>query len=126
MFNANKEASMANTGETVIAQGVRVEGEFRSEGDVIIDGEVAGSVETSKGLRVGETSRIHADVRAAQAVVAGEIQGNLFVSGMLELLSTSKVLGDITTGQISVAAGAELNGRISMGESSVVSDSDEG
>ncbi|MDG1949814.1 MAG: polymer-forming cytoskeletal protein [bacterium] len=107
---------MANSGETIIAQGVRVEGDFHSQGDVVIDGEVAGSVETSSGLRVGDTARIHADVKAADAVVAGEVQGNMFVTGMLELLATSKVVGDITTSSISVAAGAELNGRVSMGQ----------
>lgn len=124
MFNAKKEARMANAGETVIAQGVRVEGDFHSQGDVVIDGEVAGSVQTSSALRVGDAARIHADVKAANAVIAGEIQGNLFVSGMLELLATSKVIGDITTKQISVAAGAELNGRISMGESSATQATD--
>jgi cytoskeletal protein CcmA (bactofilin family) len=125
MFNAKKEAHMANSGETIIAQGVRVEGDFHSQGDVVIDGEVAGSVQTSSGLRVGDTARIHADVKAADAVIAGEVQGNIFVTGMLELLSTSKVIGDISTGSISVAAGAELNGRVSMGQTAAQSDEGE-
>jgi cytoskeletal protein CcmA (bactofilin family) len=76
-------------------------------------------------LRVGDTARIHADVKAADAVIAGEVQGNIFVTGMLELLSTSKVIGDISTGSISVAAGAELNGRVSMGQTAAQSDEGE-
>ncbi|NQV89081.1 MAG: polymer-forming cytoskeletal protein [Parcubacteria group bacterium] len=105
----------AAAGETIIAQGVKVEGDFHSNGDVVIDGEVSGSVETAKSLRIGETARIKADVHAQNAVISGLVEGNLVVDQMLELLSTSKVDGDITTGRISVAAGAQINGKLSMG-----------
>jgi len=117
MFKDKKTGPMPSTngGETIIAQGVKVEGDFHSNGDVIIDGEVAGSVETAKSLRIGETARIQADVHAQNAVIAGEVHGNLVVDQMLELLSTSQVKGDIATGRISVAAGAQINGRLSMG-----------
>jgi cytoskeletal protein CcmA (bactofilin family) len=116
MFKDKKQTVMSITSnnQTIIAQGVRVEGDFRSQGDVVIDGEVSGSVETQSSLRVGETAKIHADVKAANAVIAGEVQGNIFVQDTLELLSTSDVKGDIVTTVISVAAGAQLNGRISM------------
>lgn len=103
-----------NSQETIIAQGVKVEGDFHSDGDVVIDGEVSGTVETEKFLRIGETARIKADVKAASAVIAGEVQGNISVVEMLELLPTSRVKGDVTTGRISVAAGAQVNGRLSM------------
>lgn len=101
-------------GETVIAQGVRVEGEFSSEGNVTIEGEVSGTVRTAKDLRVGPAARIQADVAAENAVVAGIIHGNVTVTGRLELLESSQVVGDIGAGTLSVAAGAKLSGRISM------------
>jgi cytoskeletal protein CcmA (bactofilin family) len=117
MFKDKKQdMPSAQTGETIIAQGVRVEGDFHSQGDVIIDGEVSGSVETKSALTIGETAKIHADVKAASAVVAGEVVGNIFAGEMLELLATSHVKGDIVTGRISVAAGAQVNGRVSMGD----------
>lgn len=118
MFKDKAKIAMPNqnAGETIIAQGVRVEGEFHSQGDVVIDGEVAGSVETQSALTVGETAKIHADVKAKSAVVAGEVVGNIFASEMLELLATSHVKGDIVTGRISVAAGARINGKVSMEE----------
>ncbi|MBI4437540.1 polymer-forming cytoskeletal protein [Candidatus Uhrbacteria bacterium] len=111
--------------ETIIAQGVKVEGDFRSDGDVVIDGEVSGTVETAKFLRIGETARIKADVKAASAVIAGEVQGNVQVAEMLELLSTSRVKGDVATGRISVAAGAQVNGRLTMDGSAAKADENE-
>ena len=118
MFKEKAKIAMSNqnAGETIIAQGVRVEGDFHSQGDVVIEGEVAGSVETKSALTVGETAKIHADVKAKSAVVAGEVVGNIFADEMLELLSTSHVKGDIVTARISVAAGARVNGRVSMEE----------
>jgi cytoskeletal protein CcmA (bactofilin family) len=116
MFKDKKHTGMSNNSaqETIIAQGVKVEGDFRSDGDVVIDGEVSGTVETATFLRIGETARIKADVKAKSAVIAGEVQGNVMIGEMLELLATSRVKGDVTTARISVAAGAQVNGRLSM------------
>lgn len=111
-----REMSASPGGETVIAQGVKVEGEFTSNGNVIIEGEVTGSVTIAGDLRVGPTARIHADVSAQNAVVAGEIGGNMRVADRLELVESSRVMGDIEAQVLSVAAGATINGKVSMGE----------
>ena len=97
--------------ETVIANGVKVEGEFVSPGNVRIEGIVKGTVKASGDLAVTETASIEADVTAANAVVAGEIHGNVSVSEKLELLSTARVHGDISAKVLSVLAGAVLDGR---------------
>lgn len=120
MFSSTKrEAYPASEGgqaaATIIARGVKVEGEFTSQGDVIIEGEVHGHVTTSGMLNVGVEARLKADVAAQEAVVAGSIEGNLTVNGRLELKSTAKILGDIACETASVEAGAVLNGKISVG-----------
>lgn len=100
----------------MIAQGVKVDGEFTSNGNVIIEGEVTGSVVVAGDLHVGPSARIHADVSAQNAMVAGEIGGNMRVADRLELVESSRVMGDIEAQVLSVAAGAMINGRVSMGE----------
>ncbi len=100
--------------ETIIAQGVKVEGEFTSQGDVVIDGEVIGTVKTASSLRVGESARIQANVTAQSAVIAGEVIGNIQAFERLELLESSKVQGDVETQLISIAPGAVVNGRLTM------------
>lgn len=101
--------------DTIIATGVRVEGDFSSKGDVVIDGEVTGSVHTDASLRIGESARIQADVSAMSAVVAGDVQGNIRAGERLDLLETSRVHGDIEAQVLSIAPGAVVNGRITMG-----------
>ncbi len=105
----------ASTNETVIAQGVKVEGDFHSSGNVVIDGEVTGSIQTASALRIGETAKIHADMTAQTAVVSGQVQGNIRVADRLEILETADINGDIDAKTLSVVPGAKINGRISMG-----------
>ena len=108
-------AHATTNNETIIAQGVKVEGDFHADGDVIIDGEVIGSIKTTRSLQIGATARIHANVFAATALIAGEVVGDIEAAERVELTATSQVKGDITTALISVAPGARINGKISMG-----------
>lgn len=105
--------------ETIIAASVKVEGDFASQGNVLIEGVVEGSLRTESDLRVGERARISADVSAANAVVAGEIRGNLVVGERLELESTARVHGDVKTKILVVASGATINGKLQMGAEAV-------
>lgn len=100
--------------ETVIGSTVKVEGNFIGSGDVIVEGHVAGTLKTSKNLRVGEQAVIKADVDAANIVIAGEIRGHVSCSGRIEVLSTGKIFGNVDTQTIAVAHGAVLHGKVSM------------
>jgi cytoskeletal protein CcmA (bactofilin family) len=106
----------SNEPETVIAASVKVEGDFNSQGNILIEGVVEGRLTTAKDLRVGERAHISADVHASNANIAGEISGNLNVAERLELEPTARISGDIRTKILTVAAGAVINGRIVMGE----------
>jgi|GEM_PF-774206 cytoskeletal protein CcmA (bactofilin family) len=105
----------AQEAETVIAASVKVEGDFASQGNVLIEGAVEGKLSTAKDLRVGERAHIAADVSATNAVVAGEIRGNLVVSEKLDLEPTARIMGDVRAKILTVAAGAVINGRVAMG-----------
>lgn len=108
------DSSEGGIQDTIIAQGVKVEGEFDSQGNVVVEGEVHGSLHTERELRVGEQARIIANVVAENAIVSGEVQGNIKVNDRLELTPTSRISGDIEAKTISIAPGAILNGRCSM------------
>lgn len=101
--------------ETVIAASVKVEGDFVSQGNVLIEGVVEGSLKTERDLRVGEKARINADVSAANAVVAGEVRGNINIAEKLELEPTARLYGDLRTKILVVSSGAAINGKVAMG-----------
>lgn len=101
-------------GETIIAEGVKVEGDFTSKGNVTIEGHVSGNVSTAGNMFIGENAQIDADVSAANAVVAGAVKGNVRVDERLELTATSRVTGDLEARVLQVAAGSAVNGKVSM------------
>ncbi|NBS68944.1 polymer-forming cytoskeletal protein [bacterium] len=105
-----------NYNETIIAQGVRIEGEFIAEGDIVIEGEVRGTITTAGDLRIGDAAKVEADIRAQNAIVSGEVRGTMHILGKLELMPTSKFTGDLAVDVLSVGAGAQVNGTVRMGE----------
>ncbi|MBU4421357.1 polymer-forming cytoskeletal protein [Candidatus Parcubacteria bacterium] len=100
--------------DTIIAQGVKVEGDFNSKGNVVIEGQVLGSVKTNNNLQVGEKARITASVSAHDAYVAGVIEGNVKIKEKLELSPTSRIYGDIEAKTLVITAGALFNGKCTM------------
>ncbi len=100
--------------ETVVGPSVHVEGDFASEGNIIVKGIVSGSVMTSKHLQVEQGAKIFANVKAGSATISGEVKGNIRVQDKLELTSTAQVAGDIDCQVLVVEAGALLLGKITM------------
>lgn len=101
--------------ETIIAFGVRLDGDMVAEGDLVIEGEVHGTIRTKGDLRIGDQAVVEANIEAGNAVVSGTILGNIIVHGKLELFPSSKMTGDITTEVLAVGPGAQVNGSVSMG-----------
>ncbi len=100
--------------ETVVGPSVNVEGDFASEGNIVVKGTVSGSVFTSKHLTVERGAKIIANVRAGSATVSGEVKGNMKIKGSLELTSTAKVTGDIDAQNLKIESGAMLYGKVTM------------
>jgi cytoskeletal protein CcmA (bactofilin family) len=111
---SNLHNSKKDDVETVVGPSVMVEGDFASEGNILVKGVVSGSVKTSTLLTVEKGAKILASVRAADAFISGEIKGNVRVSGRLELTESARVAGDVVCQTLVVAAGALVHGKIAM------------
>lgn len=105
-------AAKINEGEneTIIGQTVRVDGDFVSDGNVLVQGVVNGSLKTHGDLRVEKGAKIKADVEAASALVAGQIKGNVIVQNNLEIYSSAVIEGDISAKILSIEPGAIVSG----------------
>ena len=123
-------------GETVVAKGVRVEGDFVVEGNIVIAGEVRGTITATGDLNIGAEAKVDADIKCENAIIAGEVHGNMRINAKLDLLPSSKFSGDLAAEVLSVGAGAQINGTVRMGaeepakpargKKAVVAASDEG
>ncbi len=119
MFNKNQPLVSQKNIETIIGPSVRVEGDFRGEGDLVIEGMLVGSLQTKNNLKIGQNAVVEASIRANNAFISGKVKGNIIVKGKLEITGTAVILGDIKTQIISIESGAMLQGNLSMPVSGV-------
>ena len=96
-----------------IGKTIQIKGEIRADEDLIIDGQVDGKVFVKKNrLTVGNTGRLHAEVRARWLVLSGEVKGNVTAGDRLEITATGRLHGDIRAPRLAIADGATLKGTI--------------
>ncbi len=114
MFNKNQAIVNNKSIETIIGPSVRVEGDFKGEGDLIIEGILVGSLQTKNNLKIGENAVVEAGIKANNAFISGKVKGNLVIKGKLEITGTAIILGDIKTQLISIESGAIIQGSVTM------------
>ncbi len=110
-YNASSEPDEV---ETVVGPSVVVEGDFASEGNILVKGTVSGNVKTGKLLTVEQGAKILANIKAGNALVSGSVKGNVRVMERLELTESAQIDGDVTCKTLVVAAGALIEGKLVM------------
>ena len=127
MFSSSNESQkkrqMIETVNTIGA-GTVITGDVQSKGDVRIDGNLKGSVNTTGKLVLGKEGIIEGDVVCNNADISGTLKAKITVSQLLLLKSTAKLTGDISTNKLSIEPGATFTGSCSMG--AVIKDIKEG
>jgi cytoskeletal protein CcmA (bactofilin family) len=103
-------------GLSIIASGMRVEGELITDGVVKIEGMVVGSIRAEQQVLVAKGGTVDGDVYTQEAILGGEVRGAIYASQRVEVQATSVVHGDIATQRIMVHEGGEVNGRVKMGD----------
>lgn len=112
LFNGNSQNS--NEIETIIGPSVKVEGNFKGDGNINIEGMVQGSIKTNHNLTVGSSAKIKAEVDANNLFLAGEIKGNVRIKEKTTLTSSARIIGNLDTKILTVEEGALINGKCTM------------
>lgn len=112
MFNKDNKAEKFKDAETIIGASIKVKGNFVGQGNIVIEGQLEGSIRTEADLFVGEKARIVANIEASQATINGEVKGNLKIHDYLAIGSAAKIFGDVTYSEISIEKGGIINGQL--------------
>lgn len=102
----------------LIAKGTQITGDIISDGDLRIDGELTGNLESKGRLVIGASGRFDGEIRCKSCEIAGTHKGKLFVAELLSLKASSNVSGDIVTGKLSIEPGAYFAGTCTMSDES--------
>lgn len=100
----------------LIAKGTQITGNISSDGDLRIDGEISGDLDTRGRLVIGASGKIEGEIKCNSCEISGTHKGKLFVSELLSLKATSKVSGEIVTGKLSIEPGAYFAGTCTMSD----------
>ncbi len=112
MFNKENKIDNIKDAETIIGPSVKVKGNFQGKGNIIVDGQLEGSLKTSSNLLIGEKANLSASIEAVEASINGTVTGNIHIKKFLALGKTAKIRGDIVCSEISIARGAHINGKL--------------
>src|SRR5690242_2451463 len=116
--SASQAAPPARSDAAVLTRGIRIKGELTGKADLIIDGEVDGSIRLNESrLTVGQAGHIRANIEAAEIFVKGQVEGNLRGRERVVLGNSCQVIGDLEAPRVVIEDGAKFNGRVEMGPS---------
>lgn len=118
-----KKQSMAKENNVInlqvinlIAKGTQITGDLTSDGDLRVDGEITGNLDTKGRLVIGASGKIEGEIRCKSSEIAGTHKGKLFVAELLSLKASSSVTGNIVTGKLSIEPGAYFSGTCTMND----------
>lgn len=116
MKNVEIESKLPN----MIGPGTKIIGNIETNGDIRIDGNIEGNINSKGKVVVGNNGFVKGEIICNNAEVSGSLNGKMSVTELLSLKASSKVNGDIKSGKLSIEPGALFSGTCSMGNNSPV------
>ena len=100
----------------MIGKSVVVHGQIIGQEDLVIDGEVKGTVELNgHKLTIGVTGKVQADsIKAREVIVQGSVKGSIQAVDKVILRKDAQLVGDVQTAGIMIEDGAYFKGGIDI------------
>lgn len=98
-----------------VGQTISLKGELVGNEDLVVDGELEGTVELGNSrLTVGTEGKVEADVHAREIIIEGTVRGKLHAADRLQITRTGNVMGELVAGRIVIEDGAYFKGSIDI------------
>jgi cytoskeletal protein CcmA (bactofilin family) len=95
-----------------LSRGVSINGSVKFLNELIIDGEVEGTIDSTGTFTIGEHARICGEIRTKSVKV---VDGNIFVTERCELQASCTLRGDIEAPRLMVDENATFLGTAKVG-----------
>jgi len=106
---------MTTQSGALLSQGVSIKGLVKFRNELLIDGEVEGTINSTGTLTIGEHARICGEIRTKSVKVRGMVEGNIFVTERCELQAGCTLRGDIEAPQLMIDENATFLGSAKIG-----------
>lgn len=104
----------AGTVASVLGPTIRFTGELQAGEDLVVHGQVTGTITQGTRVTVGPKGVVNADIRSAHIHVEGRVEGNLIASKSVTIDESASLRGNITAPAVSIQPGAVFTGAIDM------------
>lgn len=115
----NKASSTAKRPEGVLAvigSKVKVNGDIISSEDLLVEGEVTGTITLSDNeLVIGTSGRVQANISAKTVRIEGEVKGDIDGSERVVICASGNVQGNVSSPRVMLEDGGRFKGSIDMG-----------
>ena len=100
--NPRNEPGSAARHTASIGASMYIKGSISTREELVVDGEVEGSLESHSLLTVGPNGKVQANIKAREVVIFGRVRGNVDVAEKIAIRDQGSLVGDIKAAGISV------------------------
>jgi cytoskeletal protein CcmA (bactofilin family) len=87
---------------------LRLKGDLVADEDLIVQGQIEGSILHTRSLTIGPQGRVLGNIRARRIIVEGSVEGNLYALERASLRPGATVRGDIFAVEVSIDDASRL------------------
>jgi cytoskeletal protein CcmA (bactofilin family) len=112
IFNNSDVSNRGNSTDantTIITAGAKIKGEIELSCNLYIDGELEGSINSSKEINVGKNGHVKGDIFTNKLIVQGYIEGRVEAE-RVEIKATGHVNGEITSVELVIESKGVFEG----------------
>ena len=113
-FDWNGESASSFETASLIDRHSSFDGNFRSQRDLRVEGELKGTVSCDGTLFVAEGAALSANIDAEHVTVAGDLSGEVRCRGRFQILPSGRVRARVSTGSLVIQEGAIYEGQLEM------------
>jgi cytoskeletal protein CcmA (bactofilin family) len=114
----SNRTSMPTGSGGLLSKGVSIKGSVKSRNELLIDGEVEGTITSTGILTIGEHARIRGEIRVKSVKVRGSVEGDIFATERCDLQAGCTLRGDIEAPRLVVDENVTFVGNAKVATSS--------
>lgn len=99
---------------SILGPTLRFKGELTAGEDLLIEGQVSGSIKHSRRLTIGKQGHVKAQIEGHIVSIAGTVEGDVQAQTSVAVMETGRLTGDIRAPSVSIVDGADFSGNVIM------------
>jgi len=99
---------------SILGPSLRFKGELTAAEDLLIEGQVIGSIKHSRRLTIGRNGHVKAQIEGHIVSIAGTVEGDVQAQTSVAVMESGRLIGDVRAPSVSIVDGADFNGNVIM------------